>query len=168
MSGERAARLAKQELAGPLTRMPPAGPPTATATATADLVDAVRHWVHFDNLSESLQKQVTNARAKRSEFEDRILRLLDATGMRNAVLQITGATLQRAIKPKQSDLSWTFLESSLHDYYKAKGRPDETAAIMEFIQASRTTKHTEYLKKTTTAAGASAAGTAGGAGAKSA
>ena len=134
----------------PTTALLPASAPLSGATATTDLVDAVRHWVHFDNLSESLQKQVTNARAKRSEFEDRILRLLDTTGMRNAVLQITGATLQRSTKPKQSDLSWTFLESSLHDYYKAKGRPDETAAIMEFVQASRTIKHTEYLKKTTT------------------
>ncbi len=122
----------------------------AAPAPSVDLVDAVRHWVYFDNLSESHQKQATNARAKRSEFEDRVLRLLDATGMRNAVLQITGATLQRATKPKQSDLSWTFLESSLHDYYKAKGRPDETAAILEFVQASRTTKHTDYLKKTAT------------------
>ena len=152
-----------KQMAGPLARIPPSAPPSAPAatTATTDLVDAVRHWVHFDNLSESLQKQVTNARAKRSEFEDRILRLLDTTGMRNAVLQITGATLQRATKPKQSDLSWTFLESSLHDYYKAKGRPDETAAIMEFVQASRTTKHTEYLKKTSTAGPAGGAGVAG-------
>ena len=138
---------------GPLSLAAAAAP---APTPSMDLVDSVRHWVHFDNLSESLQKQVTNARTKRSEFEDRILRLLDATGMRNAVLQITGATLQRATKPKQSDLSWTFLESSLHDYYKAKGRPDETAAIMEFIQASRTIKHTEYLKKTTTAPAAAA------------
>ena len=135
----------------------------AAPAPSVDLVDAVRHWVHFDNLSESLQKQVTNVRTKRSEFEDHILRLLDATGMRNAVLQITGATLQRAIKPKQSDLSWSFLESSLHEYYKTKGRPDETAAIMDFIQASRTTKHTEYLKKTTTTPeGRAAAGTGAG------
>lgn len=163
---ERNTCLTKQaQMAGPLTRVPPVAPPAPSTTATSDLVDAVRHWVHFDNLSESLQKQVTNARAKRSEFEDRILRLLDATGMRNAVLQITGATLQRATKPKQSDLSWTFLETSLHDYYKAKGRPDETSAILDYLQASRTTKHTEYLKKTTAGVAGSAAG---GAGAKSA
>ena len=134
-------------MAGPLTRIPP--------SPTADLVDAVRHWVFFDNKMEEHQKTATaqqklvnDFRAKKSEVEDRIFRLLDATSMRNAVLQITGATLQRATKPKQSDLSWSFLESSLHEYYKTKGRPDETTAIMEFVQASRTTKHIEYLKKT--------------------
>ncbi len=128
----------------------------AKAGPGAELVDAVRNWVHFDNLAETLQKQVTNVRAKRSEYEDRILHLLDSSGMRNAVLQITGATLQRASKPKQSDLSWTFLESNLHDYYKSKGRPDETAAILDFLQAHRTTKTVEYLKKTGTGAGAGA------------
>ena len=115
-----------------------------------ELVDAVRHWVHFDNLAESLTKQVTNARSMRSSFEDRILRLLHNTGMSNAVLQITGATLQRATKPKQSDLSWTYLEANLHEFYKTKGKPDDTAAIMEFLQSKRTTKTVEYIKKTTT------------------
>ena len=115
-----------------------------------ELVDAVRHWVHFDNLAESLTKQVTNARSMRSSFEDRILRLLHSTGMSNAVLQITGATLQRATKPKQSDLSWTYLEANLHEFYKTKGKPDDTAAIMEFLQSKRTTKTVEYIKKTTT------------------
>lgn len=116
--------------------------------SSSELVDAVRHWVHFDNLSESLTKQVTNARNMKSKFEDQILKLLEATGMRNAVLQITGATLQRASRPKQSDLSWTFLESTLHDFYKSRGKPDETAALIEFLQSRRTTKNVEFLKKT--------------------
>lgn len=123
---------------------------TPAAPPQKELVDAVRHWVHFDNLAESLTKQVTNARSMRSSFEDRILRLLNSMGIGNAVLQITGATLQKASKPKQTDLSWTFLESQLHEYYKAKGRPDETVALMEYIQSRRTTKSVEYLKKTTT------------------
>jgi hypothetical protein len=136
----------------------------APGPAGAELVDAVRNWVHFDNLAETLQKQVTNVRSIRSDYEDRILRMLDSSGMRNAVLQITGATLQRASKPKQSDLSWTFLESNLHDYYKSKGRPDETAAILEFLQTHRTTKTVEYLKKTSTG-GKGGAGAGAGAGA---
>jgi preprotein translocase subunit SecY len=39
------------EMAAPgvITRAPPA--------PSSDLVDAVRHWVHFDNLAETLQKQ---------------------------------------------------------------------------------------------------------------
>ena len=135
---------------GPLTRMsatPPAAP--AAPAAKTELIDAVRHWVHFDNLAESLQKQVTNARSMRNTFEERILTYLDTTAMRGAILQITGATLQKATRPKTTDLSWSFLESNLHDFYKSRGRPDETTALIEFLQSRRDIKQIPYLKKTT-------------------
>ena len=120
-----------------------------------ELVDAVRHWVHFDNLAESLTKQVTNARQMRSNFEEKVLKLLESSGMKNAVLQISGATLQRATRHKSTDLSWGFLEEQLHEYYKFKGKPDETAGVLEFMHRHRGGKQVEYLKKT--AAGAEAA-----------
>ena len=113
-----------------------------------ELIDAVRHWVHFDNLAESLTKQVNNARQMRSTFEDKVLRLLETSGMRNAVLQISGATRQRAARSKSTDLSWGFLEEQLHEYYKSKGRADETPAILDFLQKHRGAKQVEYLKKT--------------------
>ena len=124
---------------GPLARTPP---------SQAELVDAVRHWVHFDNLAESLQKQVTNARSMRNTFEDKILNYLDTTATRGSVIQITGATLTRATRPKTTDLSWSFLESSLHDFYKSRGRPDETTAVIEFLQSRRDIKQVPFLKKT--------------------
>ncbi len=125
-------------------------PPAATGPQ-AELVDAVRNWVHFDNLTESLNKQVANVRTLRSSYEEKILKILDSTGMPNAVLQITGATLQRATRAKSADLSWTYLETNLHDFYKSKGRADETAAILEFLQSRRGVKTSDYLKKTSTA-----------------
>ncbi len=127
---------------GPLARVPP--------SPSTDLVDSVRHWVHFDNLAESLQKQVTNARTMRTTFEDKILTHLEAGPMKGAVLQITGATLQKATRPKTTDLSWSFLETSLHEYYRAKGKPDETKALLEFLQSKRDTRAIPYLKKTAT------------------
>ncbi len=133
---------------GPLARAPPS---TAAPTANPELVDAVRSWVHFDNLAETLQKQVSNVRALRSEFEDKILHHLETTSLRGAVLEITGAKLQRATRPKTTDLSWTFLETHLHEYYKTRGKPDDTAALLEFLQAKRDTKQVPYLKKTPTA-----------------
>ena len=125
---------------GPLTR---AAPPSQT-----ELVDAVRHWVHFDNLAESLQKQVTNARSMRGTFEDKILNYLDTTATRGSVIQITGATLTRATRPKTTDLSWSFLESTLHEFYKTRGRADETTALIEFLQSRRDIKQIPFLKKT--------------------
>lgn len=143
---------------GSLTRVaatPPA--PPAPPAAKTELIDAVRHWVHFDNLVEhhqklvsNHQKLVTNARSMRSTFEDKILTYLDSGPMKGAILQITGATLQKATRPKTTDLSWSFLESNLHDFYKSRGRPDETAALIEFLQSRRDTKQIPYLKKTTT------------------
>jgi hypothetical protein len=120
----------------------------ALTNSSTELVDAVRHWVHFDNLAESLNKQVINARNMRNTFEKKVLTLLDTIGMHNATLKITGATLQRATKPKQTDLSWSFLENSLHEYHKTIGKSDDTDKIIAFIQKQRIIQNVEYLKKT--------------------
>ena len=103
--------------------------------------------MHFDNLAESLNKQVTNVRTLRNQFETKILEIMDRSGLRNATLKITGAVLQRAQRFKQNELTWSFLEEQLHEYYKAKGRPDETAEFIAFIQRNRGGKSVEYLKK---------------------
>ena len=120
----------------------------ATKQPNAELVDAVRHWVHFDNLAETLTKQVTNARTMRNSFEEKIIQLLDATGMKNAVLQLNGATLQKQTKFKASDLTWGFLEEQLKDYFSSKGNLDESKQIIEYIQKRRGGKNVESLKKT--------------------
>jgi hypothetical protein len=123
----------------------------ANATANKDLVEAVRHYVHFDNLAEALNKQVTNARAMRGQYETKILTNLEDAGMKNAILQINGATLQRATRSQSNPLSWGFLEEQLHAYYAMHTvRPggDETKAILDFLQNHRGSRTTDYLKKT--------------------
>ena len=119
----------------------------------SEIIDAVRHWVHFDNLAETLSKQITNARNMRTTFEDKILKLLEAPGFKNAVLQLNGATLQKQTKFKSSDLTWGFLEDQLKDYFSTKGKPDETKQILEFIHKKRGGKNVEFLKKTLTVKG---------------
>jgi hypothetical protein len=119
------------------------------ASANKDLVEAVRHYVHFDNLAEALNKQVANARTMRGQYETKILTNLESTGMKNAVLQINGATLQRASRSQANPLSWGFLEDQLHAYYAANpSRGDETTSILNFLQTRRGSKTTDYLKKT--------------------
>ncbi len=118
-------------------------------SASTELAEAVRHWVHFDNLAESLNKQVTNVRNLRSEYETKVLDMLDKNGMRNATLKINGASLQRASRFKSADLGWGMLEEQLHEYYKTTGKADDTAAVMAFLQKNRGGKTVEYLKKTT-------------------
>lgn len=129
------------------------GPPIVKQPqhAQAELVDSVRSWVHFDNLAESLNKQVNNVRTMRSSYEEKILNMLETQNMRNAVLQITGATLQRQTRVKPTDLSWGFLEEQLHEFYKTRGKQDETAQILDFIHKNRGSKSVDYLKKTANA-----------------
>ena len=122
-----------------------------TKQPNAELIDSVRHWVHFDNLAETLTKQVTNARNMRNSFEEKIMKLLDAAGLKNAVLQLNGATLQKQTKFKASDLTWGFLEEQLKDYYASKGKSDESKQILEFMHKRRGGKSVDSLKKTITA-----------------
>ena len=114
----------------------------------AELIDAVRHWVHFDNLAETLTKQVTNARNMRHTFEEKVLRLLDTSGLKNAILQLNGATLQKQSKFKPSDLTWGFVEEQVKEYYASKGKPDESKQIIEYMQKRRGGKNIDSLKKT--------------------
>ena len=132
-----------------LQRPPDKLPVTRPAPSNSELVDAVRNWVHFDNLAESLNKQVTNARNLRSEYETKVIQLLEKSNMKNSTIKINGATLQCATRTKQSDLGWTMLSDHLHDYYKVRGRVDETNDILNHLQKARDLKSVEYLKKTT-------------------
>jgi hypothetical protein len=119
------------------------------ANPSNDLADAVRNWVHFDNLSENLNKQVQNARTLRGQYEQKVLNHMDAHGMQNHTIRISGgATLQKATRFKSTDLSWGLLEDQMHEYYKITGKPDETTSILTFIQKHRGGKSAEYLKKT--------------------
>ena len=49
------------------------------------LAHNVRGWVHYDNMSTALQKQVTNARKQRDLYETQIESLLKEHQMPNAV-----------------------------------------------------------------------------------
>ncbi len=113
-----------------------------------DLATAVRQWVHFDNLAESLNKQITNVRNLRSEYETKVLTHMTNRNLQKATLRITGATLQYATRSKTADLSWTFLEEQLHDYFRTKGGRDDTGDILTFLQRHRGKQMIEYLKKT--------------------
>jgi hypothetical protein len=121
---------------------------TPTPGNPEDLSTAVRQWVHFDNVAENLNKQIANVRALRAEYEAKVLELLANKNLRHATLRITGATLQYATKSKSTDLSWSFLEEQLHEYFRTKGTADQTSEIITFLHRHRGGKTIEYLKKT--------------------
>ncbi len=118
------------------------------AASPDDLSTAVRQWVHFDNLAENLNKQIANVRTLRNEYESKVLELLARQNLQHASLRVNGASLQYATRSKATDLSWSFLEEQLHEYYKTKGTRDDTSDILNFLHRHRNSKTIEYLKKT--------------------
>ena len=107
------------------------------------LIDAVRNWVHFDNLNTMLARQVLTARNMKNSFEEKVLSLLGNTKR----LRIQGAILEPATRKNSAGLNWTVLEESLHKYYESNKKNDDTDSILAFLKENRETKTTTYLKK---------------------
>jgi hypothetical protein len=126
---------------------PPPGP--------VDLTTLVRNYVHYDNLTSNYNKQATGARKLRDEFEHKIITNLRANKMENAIIQISGASLQCIEEKTSPAMSLPRLESYLHKYFQQKGNGmDETDAILRFLklQKMNDTQTTICLKKTPMAA----------------
>jgi hypothetical protein len=109
-----------------------------------ELIDAVRNWVHFDNLNAMFSRQIQTARNMRNTFEEKILALLGKTKR----LRIQGAMLEPVTKKNNMPLNWTTLEESLHKYYESTQKKDETEAILAFMKENRGSKMVTFLKKT--------------------
>jgi len=104
---------------------------------TQDLANLVRNWVHYDNLASSLSKQTTNSRRVRDDYEATILKLLQASNLENAIIQIAGGRLVVSEEKHSTPLSVSRLTELLHGYYAEKGGVDETPAILKHIKAAR-------------------------------
>ncbi len=116
-----------------------------------DLTTWVRNYVHYDNLVNNYSKQASGARKLRDEFEDKIIQNLRANRMENAIIQITGGSIQVSEDKSQPSLTLPRIETYLHKYYQQKGNGvDETDAIIRFlrIQRQNDAQTTASLKKT--------------------
>ena len=107
------------------------------------LAEAVRNWVHFDNLCSNLSKQMTTARNIKNKFEEQVLSLLGSAKR----VRIQGAFLEPTTKNSCVTLNWKTLEETLHKYYSDNNKPDETAALLKFLKDNRGQKTNVYLKK---------------------
>jgi dihydroneopterin aldolase len=117
----------------------------------AALADNVRGWVHYDNLANSLQKQVANARNERDKFEENVHRQLKEQQMLNAVIQISGAQLQLQEDKVTSGLTIKALNDSIHSFFRGHPElpnPDKlTSELLQHIKQQRTTHTNLRLKK---------------------
>ena len=111
----------------------------------------VRNYVHYDNLASNYSKQASGARKLKDDFESRIINNLRQNSMENAVIRVTGATLQYAEDRQPPSLTMPRLETYLRKYFTAKGNGvDETEAILRYIKHQKTleTQSVARLKKT--------------------
>jgi hypothetical protein len=114
-----------------------------------DIANLVRSYVHYDNLTASLNKQTQNARTVRDEFEKRIIKELDEKNMKHAIIQIVGGKLQIVEEKKIAPLTFNSLESSLHKYFIEHKESDITSDLIKFIKAQRTSENFLKIKKIT-------------------
>jgi hypothetical protein len=99
------------------------------------LAHNVRGWVHYDNMSTALQKQVTNARKQRDSYETQIESLLKEHQMPNAVIQISGGQLQLQEEKVTPGLTMKALQESTLSFFKARPElPNTEKLAREFLE----------------------------------
>jgi len=115
------------------------------------LAHNIRGWVHYDNLTTALQKQLTNARKQRDSFEDQVQTLLHEHQMSNAVIQISGGQLQLQEEKATAGLTMKALQESIHSFFKSHPEipnPDKLALeLLNHIKEQRLVSTSLRLKK---------------------
>jgi hypothetical protein len=111
----------------------------------------IRYWVHYDNTLTALNKQAKTVRDTRNNYEAQILQAFKAANLTNPIVQIAGGRLTVGEERHTQPLSYKNLELMLHLYYRQRpGSRDETADILKFIKAERTSESTACLRRSHT------------------
>jgi hypothetical protein len=99
------------------------------------LAHNVRGWVHYDNLSASLNKQICLARKQRDTYEEQIQSLLTQHQMSNAVIQISGGQLQLQEEKATAGLTMKALQDSALSFFKNHPEiPNPEKMANDFVQ----------------------------------
>jgi hypothetical protein len=115
------------------------------------LAHNIRGWVHYDNLTTSLQKQVVNARKQRDTFEEQVRTHLIQNKIPSAVIQVSGGKLQLQEEKSTSSLTMKSLIESAQSFFR--GHPEIpngaklAAELVDHIKNERTTSTSLRLKK---------------------
>jgi hypothetical protein len=121
------------------------------ADPKARLVQAVRGYIHMDNLVENLNTQATNARELRSKHETEAIGLMKQLGLAASTVQVSGAQLQVSTKKEPAGLSWMYLEREIPAWATRNGvSATQAASLIKWLQDHREVKEREQLKKTKT------------------
>jgi hypothetical protein len=117
-------------------------------TPKQKLIEAIRGWIHMDNLVESFNQQATNARTLRNKHEQEAITLMKQLGLSASTIQVSGASLNIQKKKVQSGLSWGYLEKEIPAWATRSGVPvNQSSALVKWLHEHREMKEVESLKK---------------------
>lgn len=106
------------------------------------LAHNVRGWVHYDNMTTALQKQIVNSRKQKDSYEHHIQELLTQYQMPNAVIQISGGQLQLQEEKATSSLTLKGLQESTLSFFKGRPEiPNPDKLANEFLQHIKDGRH---------------------------
>ena len=112
------------------------------------LVEAIRGWIHMDNLLENHSAQAANARALRGKHEQEAITLMKQMNLDRSTIQVSGAALTLQQKAAPAALSWGYLEKEIPEWAAKNGvTAVHAASLMRWLHDRREVKTTESLKK---------------------
>ena len=112
------------------------------------LVDAIRGWIHMDNLLENHNAQAANARTLRSKHEADAITLMKQMRLDKSTIQVSGASLSLQKKSAPATLSWGYLEKEIPAWATRTGiTAAQSQSLIKWLHDHRDLKETESLKK---------------------
>jgi hypothetical protein len=115
------------------------------------LAHNVRGWVHYDNMVNALNKQTTNARKQRDDYEKEIQILLNQHQMQRAVIQVSGGRLQLQDEKVTGSFTMKSLmdstQSFFHNHPEIPNRDKLATDFLQYIKDTRQVTTVVRLKK---------------------
>ena len=112
------------------------------------LIDAIRSWIHMENLVENHAAQAANARAQRNKHEKDAIALMKEMRLEKSTIQVSGASLTLQAKSVPQALSWGYLEKEVPAWASRSGVSTAQAqSLIKWLHDHRELKEAESLKK---------------------
>jgi hypothetical protein len=116
--------------------------------AKQKLIEAIRGWVHMDNLYENHAAQASNARALRAKYEKEAITLMKQLHLEASTIQISGGSLALQKRATPTSLSWGYLNKEIPAWATSTGiSPTQSQSLLRWLHEHRESKEVESLKK---------------------
>jgi hypothetical protein len=112
------------------------------------LIDAIRGWIHMDNLLENHNAQAANARTLKNKHEANAIELMKQMRLDKSTIQVSGASLILQKKATPGTLTWGYLEKEIPAWATHTGiTAAQSQSLIKWLHDRRELKETESLKK---------------------